>query len=89
MGGTGAEGAEMRADAANCLLLCHLCHRWVESHRSEAIAAGWLVEYGDDSRKIPAKIYRRGLVLLGTEYTAVNRPAIRPPSAPGRIRVTW
>jgi 5-methylcytosine-specific restriction protein A len=32
----------------NLVLLCRGCHRWVESHRSAARLAGWLVWQGQD-----------------------------------------
>jgi 5-methylcytosine-specific restriction protein A len=30
------------------VLLCRDCHRWIESHRSAARDAGWLVRQGQD-----------------------------------------
>jgi hypothetical protein len=32
----------------NLVLLCRACHRWVESNRLAACAAGWLVRQGQD-----------------------------------------
>ena len=89
MGGAAAERAVELADPANCLLLCHLCHRWIETHRSEALAAGWLVHHGDDPRGVSAKIYRRGRVWLGVEYRPVDELLSVVAVKPGRVRVRW
>lgn len=88
MGGASGERAEWLADAANCLLLCHLCHRWIETHRSVSLAEGWLVEHEADPRGVPATIYRRGSVRLGLEYV---RPVsgLSPAISAGRVRVNW
>lgn len=89
MGGAAAERAVELADPANCLLLCHLCHRWIETHRSEALAAGWLVHNGDDPREVSAEIYRRGRVWLGVEYRPVDELLAVVDVKPGRVRVRW
>lgn len=89
MGGAAAERAEALSDVANCLLLCHLCHRWIESHRSDSLEAGWLVNHGDDPREISVEIYRRGRVWLGVEYRPVVAPLAELRITPGRVRVRW
>ena len=89
MGGAAGGRALILAEAANCLLLCHLCHRWIESHRDVAFAEGWLVSLGDDPREIPATIYRRGPQLLGVEYRPLVAPSMRRAPRAGRLRVSW
>lgn len=54
MGGT----KDPRADSpGNLLTLCGTgttgCHGWVESHRAEAYAQGWLVRSYDDLATVP------------------------------------
>lgn len=34
---------------SNLVLLCLPCHLWVESHRGDSYALGWLVHEGDDT----------------------------------------
>lgn len=56
MGGT-RFGANL---ASNLLVLCGSgttgCHGYVESHRSEAMACGWLVSRYQDPSAVPAQI---------------------------------
>lgn len=89
MGGAASERALVLAGAANCLLLCHLCHRWVESNRAASVEAGWLVSLAGDPRMVPAIVYRRGPVLLGVEYGAVGVLGAARVVRPGRVRVSW
>lgn len=89
MGGTSGDRAMMLAGPANCLLLCHLCHRWIESNRTESIAAGWLLGIGEDPRSAPAVIYRRGRVLLGIGYSREGAVLDDRPARPGATRVQW
>lgn len=53
--------------AANALVLCAACHRWVESNREAATVRGWLVPQGVDPADVPVLIYGRGRVLLGLD----------------------
>lgn len=43
--------------ASNGVLLCRACHTWCESHRTRALADGWLVRQGQDPGMIPV-LYR-------------------------------
>lgn len=47
---------------ANALLLCHQCHRWVESHRSMSYQYGWLVRSRNDPAKV--RVFVRGVWVL-------------------------
>lgn len=38
---------------ANGVLLCAWCHRWVESHRTDAMNDGWLLHQGHDPTLVP------------------------------------
>lgn len=49
MGGTKDPAANL---PSNLVLLCRQCHVWFESHRSAALAAGWLVRQGHDPRLV-------------------------------------
>lgn len=42
---------------ANGVLLCATCHRYIESHRDEALRTGWLVRQSQDPRDVPV-LYR-------------------------------
>lgn len=89
MGGAGGARAVLLEGPANCLLLCHRCHRWVERFRAEAFAAGWLVALGDDPAAAPALVRGRGLVLLGEDYARPGLPLPARAVPPGSIPVTW
>lgn len=68
----------LASSAANALLLCASCHRWVESNRAAAARHGWLVAAGADPSTIPVLIYEvAGPAVLTTEgtYTPVRRAA--------------
>jgi hypothetical protein len=43
--------------AGNLVLLCQDCHLWIETHRAEARAQGWLVSQWDDPARIPLNIH--------------------------------
>lgn len=49
---------------ANLLLLCPDCHGWVESNRTDAYTAGWLVHRGLDPAAVPVTVHGYGPVLL-------------------------
>lgn len=51
MGGTHRVETNM---PANLVHLCHSCHGWVESHRTQALADGWLIRQA--SPKSPAEV---------------------------------
>lgn len=51
--------------ASNALLLCHQCHRWVESNRAASLRCGWLVPAEIDPVTVPALVYElRGRAVL-------------------------
>jgi 5-methylcytosine-specific restriction protein A len=54
--------------AANCLLLCTNCHRYIESARNTAIDAGWLVPQGKKPEKAPLWLDRRWVLLDNYGY---------------------
>lgn len=53
---------------SNLLWLCGSgttgCHGWIESHRAEAKANGWLLEQWQSPLETPVRVHDRGLVLL-------------------------
>lgn len=60
-------GGSKRADTntpANAFGLCEPCHRYVESHRTEALEMGWLVRQGHDPEHVPVMYRGMGLVNL-------------------------
>ena len=66
---------------ANGLTLCGTgttgCHGWVESHRSAALADGYLLEHPQDPRSAPIRLPSGDLVLLGREsYLYPDRTAL-------------
>lgn len=89
MGGAANDRARVLAEAANCLLLCHLCHRWIEAHRDTSLEEGWLVALSDEPAEVPARVYRRGPVLLGVEYSPVGGAPLRRAPRAGRVRANW
>jgi hypothetical protein len=44
--GSGGSRAIWMGQPSNAAALCARCHRWVESHREDAVVAGWLVPRG-------------------------------------------
>jgi hypothetical protein len=52
MGGTKDETTNL---AANLIWLCRACHEWVESHRNEAKAQGWILGASESPAKTPLK----------------------------------
>jgi 5-methylcytosine-specific restriction enzyme A len=74
----GGTADPLAASVSNALVLCHVCHAWVESHRTAATARGWLVPAGADPATVPALVYElAGPALLTAEgaYTPVRRAA--------------
>jgi 5-methylcytosine-specific restriction protein A len=63
---------------ANLVLLCRPCHRWVESHRCAARAAGWLVWQGHDPAAVALQLRDRSVLLtdIGEYLTAADEPAL-------------
>lgn len=78
MGGTKDPAA---ATAANGVLLCGSgttgCHGWVESHRAEALAQGWLVRQGVDPAIVPIPHVTLGRVFLALDGMYLYEPATR------------
>ena len=64
MGGTHWHGANL---APNLLAVCGSgttgCHGWIETHRTEALAAGWLVSRYQDPSETPVQIGDKCLLL--------------------------
>ena len=63
---------------SNLLHVCAACHRYVESHRAEALIAGWLVSQWSDPAKAAVLIER------GSRYvylTVDGRYSDDPPEA--------
>lgn len=56
---------------ANGLTLCGTgttgCHGWVESHRRQALADGYLLEHPQDPRTAPVRLPAGDLVLLAAD----------------------
>ena len=55
--GAGGSKDPLTNTAANGVLLCSGCHRWIESHRADALDEGWLVRQSQDPRTVPL-LYR-------------------------------
>lgn len=76
MGGTRWSGSN---SPSNLMLLCGSgttgCHGVVESHRSGAVAGGWLVMSRDDPATVPVLIGRERWVLLTADATYEDVPA--------------
>lgn len=72
LGGTRDEAIN---EPQNLLLLCNRCHAWIESNRTLAYEAGWLVHRNDDPAEVPVVIGRR-LVRLDRDagYLPVQMP---------------
>ena len=56
--GMGGSKASDTNGAANALVVCPDCHRWIESWRVEARSQGWLV--GQHRRPADCVVWRRG-----------------------------
>lgn len=52
---------------ANLVLLCRRCHNDVESHRSQAIADGWIIPMGSDPGATPVNLPGFGPTFLTKE----------------------
>lgn len=90
MGGASAERAATLSSPANCLLLCARCHRWVESNRSAATDAGFLVPWSLDPAEVPVDVYDRGPTLLSVGGWYIRQAVSEGPSPrPGRLRARW
>lgn len=66
MGGTKREWVN---SVPACVLLCRVCHRWVESQRSVALASGWLVREGTDPETVPVTTTMGRRMLLHSDGT--------------------
>lgn len=56
--GAGGSKRPDTGQASNCLGLCHVCHRMIESHRTIALLLGWLV--GQRVPPVAARVMWRG-----------------------------
>jgi hypothetical protein len=63
MGGSKAADTNL---ASNCLLLCGMCHLYVESYRDVAFAKGWLVHAHHDPLATPV-LYQNAWMLLDND----------------------
>ncbi|WP_374193334.1 HNH endonuclease signature motif containing protein [Mycolicibacterium sp. S2-37] len=50
--GMGGSKDPLTNTAANGVLLCRSCHRWIELNRTAALEFGWLVRQGHDPREV-------------------------------------
>lgn len=91
MGGTSGDRAEALSSAANCLLLCSQCHRWVELNRDESFTSGWLVPWSGDPAEVAVVVFELGPVLLGVNGRYLRAGADLPTLAPrpGRVATRW
>ncbi|NEW42757.1 HNH endonuclease [Nocardia cyriacigeorgica] len=48
----------------NLVALCRSCHDWIESHRTRALADGWLIPSTGDPAATPVRSWLHGRVLL-------------------------
>lgn len=69
--------------AANLLQVCGHgtagCHGWIESHRTAALAAGWLLRAGEDPTGRPARLHDgRRMLLTATGYLPDPAPVGSP-----------
>lgn len=76
--------------ACNGVLLCSPCHAWVESHREDAVAAGWLVAYESDPAAVPVRVFGGRLVLLSVtgHYERAER-LVELPAPAGMVPAFW
>lgn len=51
----------------NLVLLCRKCHNEVESHRSQALADGWLIHAEKKPSEVPVNLPAFGPTLLTKE----------------------
>lgn len=54
--GMGGSSDPKSASPANLITLCLSCHGWVESHRTQAEALGFIVRHGIDPATVPVWI---------------------------------
>lgn len=66
--GMGGSSDPLINHPSNLLWVCGTgttgCHGWIESHRPEARAAGWLVPFAVDPAKIPVRTWDQRIVML-------------------------
>jgi len=70
-------GGTRRADAnhpCNLLTLCVPCHLYVESHRAESYANGWLVSQALDPATVAVLVDRESRWVYLTESGYVDNP---------------
>lgn len=64
--GMGGSKAVDTNGAANCVLVCDKCHRFIESYRHEFTEKGWLVPQGKSPTETP--LWRFGHWVLLDDY---------------------
>lgn len=87
MGGT---SEPLVSSPDNGVLLCLLCHEWVESHREQALADGWLLQKVSDIGVVPVRgsATRHGVSWLGDPEVDVGDESgdtAVPPSGVGDL----
>ena len=68
--GMGGSKASDTNGAANCVLVCDKCHRFIESYRNEFLERGWLVPQGKKPSEQP--IWRHQQWVLLDDYGYVT-----------------
>lgn len=68
--GMGGSKAADTNGAANCVLVCDKCHRFIESYRHEFMAKGWLVPQRQSPAETP--LWRHGAWVLLDNYGYVT-----------------
>lgn len=65
----------------NLLHVCDSCHRFIESNRAEALAAGWLVPQGSDPARTAVLVGQRSWWTYLTEDGYAEAPPAEPAPA--------
>lgn len=52
---------------SNLVVLCRPCHDWIESHRTRALADGWLIPSNGNPAVVPVRSGLHGRVLLADD----------------------
>ena len=81
--GAGGTSVEWVNRAANGVVLCTACHGWIESHRTAAIEAGWLISQNGRLRAVdvPLTHVTLGRVFLTDEGSWVSADGPTEPDA--------
>lgn len=70
-GSGGSSRPEIAFGMTNLVSLCRSCHTFIESHRAEALQAGWLVSKWADPSTVPIKT-SRGVIRLTDHGTIIT-----------------